>query len=71
MSSEASDDDDRNNVVVLEQPHRNVGKSCDLDSVDAAEETTTFSDELRTQKTKSSASRLRWMNISTTASAKD
>jgi hypothetical protein len=52
MSSGAREDDDRNNAVVLEQPHRNAGQSFNLDSVDATAETTTFSDVLRTQKTK-------------------
>jgi hypothetical protein len=64
-----SDDDNRNcDMVLLEQPRRNVGLSIRLDAPDTTIQTTSFSDDVQARSTRS---RLRSMNAATVASVKD
>jgi hypothetical protein len=69
MPPSDSDDDNRNcDMVLLEQPRRNVGLSIRLDAPDTTIQTTSFSDDVQARSTRS---RLRWMNAATVASVKD
>ena len=65
MSSSELDDDVRHSdVVVLEQPHRNVGHSIALVSGDSTEETTAICGGMET-KNLTSCTEGRWMSLAT------
>jgi hypothetical protein len=69
MPPSDSDNDNRNcNMVLLEQPRRNIVLSIRLDAPDTTIQTTSFSDDVQARLTRS---RLRWMNAATVASVKD
>jgi hypothetical protein len=73
MPPSDSDDDNRDcDMVLLEQPRRNVGLSIRLDAADTTIQTTSFSDDFQARNSGSSTRPcLRWMNAATDASVKD